>query len=236
MEELGMEVILHFCCRDRNLLALQADLLGCHALGIRNVVIITGDPPKLGDYPKATAVFDLDSVELLKLVDCLNHGIDPAGKMINEATAFYSACGAEPGALDYDREIRRLEQKIRNGAELIMTQPVYDREVLRRFLDDTKAMRKPILAGLLPLASARNAEFLHNEVPGMIIPQHIRDRMAKAGNGPEARAEGIAIASEMLSEFKDEIVGAYIMPPFGRYRSALDILSVVGYKSDAKVA
>lgn len=230
MEETGMEVILHVCCRDRNLLALQADLLGCHVRGIRNLVIITGDPPKLGDYPKATAVFDLDSVELLKLVDCLNHGIDPAGKMINETTAFLLACGAEPGALDYDRELRRLEQKIRNGAEFIMTQPVYDRAVLRRFLDDTRSFGVPVLVGLLPLASARNADFLHNEVPGMSIPAAIRERMAAAGNGPPARNEGIRIAREMLAEVRDEVVGAYIMPPFARYRSALEILSVAGYE------
>ena len=229
MNELDMEVILHVCCRDRNLLGLQSDLLGVHTLGVRNVVIITGDPPKMGDYPKATAVFDLDSVELLRLVKLLNHGIDPAGKMIGEATSFFCATGAEPGALDYDREIDRLAKKIENGADLVMTQPVYDPDVLERFLADTKSFEVPILVGLLPLASHRNAEFLHNEVPGMQIPSHIRDRMAKVESGSAARTEGIRIAREMLDAVKDRVVGAYVMPPFSRYRSALEVLEVVGY-------
>ncbi|MCB9830942.1 MAG: bifunctional homocysteine S-methyltransferase/methylenetetrahydrofolate reductase [Planctomycetes bacterium] len=227
--ELDMEFIQHVCCRDRNLLGLQADLLGSHVLGVRNLVIITGDPPKLGDYPKATAVFDLDSVELLKLVKALNNGIDPAGKMVGEATSFFCACGAEPGALSYDREIERLRAKIRNGAELIMTQPVYDPAVLDRFLRDTADLEVPILVGILPLASARNADFLHNEVPGMQIPAAIRQRMHDAPEGEEARAEGVRIAREMLEAVKDRVVGTYIMPPFSRYRAALEVLEPLGY-------
>jgi homocysteine S-methyltransferase len=129
-EETGTECILHVCCRDRNILGLQSDILGCQVLGLHNLVIITGDPPKLGDYPKATAVFDLDSVELLKLVDGLNRGIDPTGKMVGEATSLFLSTGAEPGAFDYDRELKRLEMKIRAGAEMVMTQPVYDPHAL----------------------------------------------------------------------------------------------------------
>jgi methionine synthase / methylenetetrahydrofolate reductase(NADPH) len=229
MRELDMEFILHVCCRDRNILGLQSDLLGAHVMGVRNLVIITGDPPKMGDYPKATAVFDLDSIELLKLVDSLNRGIDPAGKMIGEATSFHCACGAEPGALSYDREIERLEKKIQNGAECIMTQPVYDARVLDRFLGDVRGFGVPVLVGILPLASSRNADFLHNEVPGMQIPAPVRARMEKAGNGAEGRAEGIRIAREMLGEVKDRVVGAYVMPPFSKYAAALEVLSAVGY-------
>ena len=230
--ELDMEFILHVCCRDRNLLGLQADLLGVHVMGARNVVIITGDPPKLGDYPKARAVFDVDSVELLKLAQSLNHGIDPAGKMVSETTSFFCACGSEPGALDYDREINRLEKKIKNGAEVIMTQPVYDEAVLARFLKDTAAFQVPVLVGLLPLASARNAEFLHNEVPGMQIPQVARDRMHATKSPAEAKATGIKIAQEMLDSVKDRVVGSYVMPPFSRYQSAIDVLSILGYGTD----
>ena len=227
--DVDMETILHVCCRDRNLLGLQSDLLANHVLGLRNLVVITGDPPKLGDYPHATAVFDLDSIGLLRLVDGLNRGIDPAGKVVGQTTEFFTACGAEPGATDYDREIRRLEMKIRSGAEFIMTQPVYDSKLINRFLDDVKGFDKPVLVGLLPLASYRNAEFLHNEVPGMSIPKEIRERMQKVGKGPQAREMGVAIAQESLLSVVERVAGAYIMPPFGRYTSALDVLSAVGY-------
>ncbi len=228
-QQLDMEVILHVCCRDRNLLGLQSDLLANHVLGLHNLVIITGDPPKMGDYPHATAVFDLDSIGLLRMATNLNRGLDPAGKRVGQATQFCCACGAEPAAMDYERELRRLEQKKAAGAEFIMTQPVYDPLVLERFLDDTAHLEMPILVGLLPLASYRNAEFLHNEVPGMQIPAHIRERMQAVGKGPQARAEGVRIAQEALMAVADRVVGAYIMPPFGRYSAALDILRCVGY-------
>jgi homocysteine S-methyltransferase len=228
-EQVGIEVLLHVCCRDRNLLGLQADLLADHVLGIDNLVIITGDPPKMGDYPQATAVFDLDSIGLLRLTNGLNRGFDPSGKPMQLATCFYCACGAEPAAQDYERELRRLEEKRAAGAELIMTQPVYDPQLLRRFLDDTKHLNMPVLIGLLPLASYRNAEFLHNEVPGMQIPGHIRERMREVSSGAAARAEGVKIAQEALAAVVDDVVGAYIMPPFGRYRAALEILEPFGY-------
>ncbi len=229
-QELNMEFILHVCCRDRNFLGLQADLLGAHTMGIRNLVVITGDPPKLGDYPKASAVFDLDSIELLRVIQSFNRGIDPSGKAMKETTSFFSATGAEPGALNYDRELSRLEQKIRAGAELIMTQPVYDPEILERFLKDTKSFNVPVLVGILPLASARNADFLHNEVPGMQIPSHIRERMHSASEKDAGASMGITVAKEMLDAVKDSVVGAYVMPPFSRYQTAIDVLSVVGYK------
>ena len=235
-EAAGIDVILHVCCRDRNLLGLHSDLLGAWALGLRNLVIITGDPPKMGDYPAATAVFDLDSVGLLRMADSLNHGVDPAGRALGARTGYLLGCGAEPAAHAYDRELLRLEEKKEAGAEYVMTQPVYDPRVLRRFLDDTRSMGLPILVGLCPLASRRNAEFLHNEVPGMQIPQATRERMAAAATPEAERLTGILIAREMLEEFRDDVAGAYLMPQFGRYRSAIDVLQVVGYSLDPQDA
>ncbi|MAB91357.1 MAG: bifunctional homocysteine S-methyltransferase/methylenetetrahydrofolate reductase [Planctomycetota bacterium] len=229
-KELDTEVILHVCCRDRNLLGLQSEILGAHVLGLKNLVVITGDPPKMGDYPKATAVFDLDSIELLKLVEGLNHGIDPAGKMVGEATSFFLATGAEPGAFDYEREVNRLEMKVKAGAEMVMTQPVYDAAVVERFLDSTRSLGVPVLLGICPLVSHRNAEFLHNEVPGMSVPEGIRSRMERAGAGASGVAEGVAIAREMVAAFSDRVVGCYVMPQLGRYGTAVDVLQPVGYE------
>jgi homocysteine S-methyltransferase len=223
-ERLGMPALMHVTTRDRNLLGLVAHLLAAHELGVHDLVIITGDPPKMGDFPDATAVYDLDSIGLLRLAYGLNHGLDPGGRPLGKATRFLLATGAEPAAKDYDRELRRLEQKRNAGAELVMTQPVYDPAVLDRFLDDVRPLGIPVLVGLLPLASYRNAEFLHNEVPGMSIPDDIRERMRKAGGGAAGRREGVAIAREMLAAVKDRVQGAYVMPPFGRYELALDVV------------
>jgi homocysteine S-methyltransferase len=222
--ELGIETIVHVCGRDRNLLGQVAHLLGAHALGIKNLVIITGDPPKLGDFPDATAVYDLDSIGILKLVAGLNRGIDPGGKPLGAPTSFVCATGAEPAALNYARELQRLRLKVVAGAELVMTQPVYDRDVLDRFLHDVAPLGVPVLVGLLPLASYRNAEFLHNEVPGMLVPDPIRERMRKAGSGKAARQEGVNIAREMLEGVRDRVAGAYIMPPLERYELALEVI------------
>jgi homocysteine S-methyltransferase len=223
-DQLGMPALMHVTTRDRNLLGLVAHLLAAHELGVRNLVVITGDPPKMGDFPDATPVYDLDSIGLLRLIDGMNRGLDPGGKPLGDATRFLCATGAEPAAQDYEREIARLRQKVAAGAELIMTQPVYDVDVLMRFLADARPLGVPVLVGLLPLASHRNAEFLHNEVPGMRVPDEIRERMRKAGQGASARAEGIAIARDMLSAIKSEVAGAYVMPPFGRYESAIEII------------
>ena len=222
--ELGIETLVHVCGRDRNLLGQVAHLLGAHALGVRNLVVVTGDPPKMGDFPDATAVYDLDSIGILRLVSKLNAGIDPGGKPLGCGTSFFCATGAEPAALNYEREIERLKRKKRAGAEMIMTQPVYDLAVLERFLRDAEPLGLPILIGILPLASHKNAEFLHNEVPGMQIPKDVRDRMQKAGSGPLARKEGVAIAREMLSAVRRRVAGAYIMPPLGRYELALEVM------------
>jgi methionine synthase I (cobalamin-dependent)/5,10-methylenetetrahydrofolate reductase len=221
----SVEPILHVCARDRSFLGLIAHLLGAQGLGLRNLVIITGDPPKMGDYPFSTPVYDVDSVGLLRIAAGLNAGVDPAGKEC-EPTSFVLATGAEPAAHDRDRELRRLEDKKAAGAELVMTQPVYDPRTLERFLDDVSGLGLPVMVGVLPLASHRNAEFLHNEVPGMGIPAEYRERMARVGGGPAARAEGIRIAQEALAAVKHRVQGAYVMPPFNRVESALAVLEV----------
>lgn len=227
---IGSEVIIHVCGRDRNLLGTQSHLLGAHISGMNNLCVITGDPPKEGDYPHATAVFDLDSIGILRMVSNLNRGLDPAGKVLDSKTKFFCATGAEPGAQDYEREIRRLEKKKKAGANFVMTQPVYDPAVLDEFLDDIEHIEIPILVGLLPLASYRNAQFLHNEIPGVSVPKGIRDRMEEVGSGPEARREGVEITRETLEMVEDRVVGGYFMPPFGRYEAALAILEdIPGY-------
>ncbi len=223
-EQLGMSTLLHVTTRDRNLLGLLGHLLAAHELDVRNLVVITGDPPKMGDLPDATPVYDLDSIGLLRLISGLNRGADPGGKPLGAATSFLCATGVEPAAQDYARELGRLRAKVSAGAELIMTQPVYDEALLNRLLADIAPLGVPVLVGLLPLASHRNAEFLHNEVPGMRVPDAIRERMRQAGQGEAGRAEGVRIAREMLESVKDRVAGAYIMPPFGRYDLALDVI------------
>ncbi len=223
-EKLGMPALMHVTTRDRNLLGLLAHLLAAHELGVHDLVVITGDPPKMGDFPDATPVYDLDSVGLLRLIAGLNRGLDPGGKPLGQATRFLCATGAEPAAQDYARELTRLRAKHDAGAEFVMTQPVYDADILERFLAEAAPLGLPVLVGLLPLASHKNAEFLHNEVPGMRVPETIRERMRKAGSGARARAEGVAIAREMLERVKDRVAGAYVMPPFGRYDLAVDII------------
>jgi len=222
LRDVGMETIVHVCGRDRNLLATLAHLMGAHDEGIRNLVIITGDPPKMGDFPDASAVYDLDSIGILKLASRLNHGVDPAGKPLGGTTSFLLATGGEPAALNYERELTRMRLKKEAGAELVMTQPVYDPAVLDRFLDDIAPLKLPVLVGLLPLASHRNAEFLHNEVPGMQVPLEVRERMRKAG--PDGRKEGVKIAREMLAAVRSRVAGAYIMPPFERHELALEVV------------
>jgi homocysteine S-methyltransferase len=223
----GIDTILHYTCRDRNLLGIQSDLLGAYALGLRNILAITGDPPKLGDYPDATAVYDVDSIGLIRIMDHLNHGCDLAGNLIGPALGIHIGCGADPGKEDIDKEVRRLEEKIRAGAEYVMTQPVYDPRSLERFLGMVKHLDRPILVGLLPLYSHRNAEFLHNEVPGMTIPDEIRERMRRAGSGAEAQAEGVKIAQEALLAARELAQGAYIMPPFNKVDLAVRVLEVL---------
>jgi methionine synthase / methylenetetrahydrofolate reductase(NADPH) len=229
----GIEPILHVCGRDRNLIGQMAHLLGAHAIGIRNLVIITGDPPKVGDYPEATAVYDLDSIGLLNMASTMNRGLDPAGKPIpGGKTSFLLATGLEPGAQDLDKEIARLERKRAAGADLIMTQPIFQQNLLENVLRRIEHLKMPVLIGVLPLVSYKNAEFLHNEVPGMQIPEAIRERMRKVPGGVEARKEGVKIAREMLFAVRDQVQGAYLMPPLGKYELALEVLD--GLKGTAK--
>ncbi len=184
--EVGIETLIHYCCRDRNLLGMQSDLLGAHALGLRNLLVITGDPPKLGDYPDATAVFDVDSIGLTNMVHRLNVGMDVGGNPIGDPTSFLVGVGLNPGAVDLGREISRFEWKVDAGADFVVTQPVFDVEELLRFLERIRHVRIPLLAGVWPLASYRNAEFMNNEVPGVHVPEPILERMRRA----DTRGEG----------------------------------------------
>jgi homocysteine S-methyltransferase len=224
--EIGIETIIHYCCRDRNLLGMQSDLLGANALGLRNVLIITGDPPKLGDYPEAASVFDVDAIGLTRIVNRLNRGMDLAGNAIGNPTSFFQGVGCNPGSLNFDDEMRRLSLKIEAGAEYLLTQPVYDHKTFERFLQAYQKFPKriPVLIGICPLASLRNAEFLHNEVPGMQIPSDILKRMASPSSVEAQRDEGIAIAREALTAFRKDVQGTYIMPPFNKADIALKVL------------
>jgi homocysteine S-methyltransferase len=225
--EIGIETIIHYCCRDRNLLGMQSDLLGAHTLGLRNVLLITGDPPKLGDYPDATAVFDVDSIGLTNMVTRLNRGLDVGGNAIGEPTAFYVGCGANPGSPDLDKEIARFEWKVDAGASFCITQPVFDVDALLRFLERIRGVRIPVIAGVWPLASFRNAEFMNNEVPGVDVPDWILERMRRADTKDRARIEGIAIARETLQALLPHVQGAQISAPFGRYQTALEVSQAI---------
>ncbi len=227
--EIGIEAVLHYCCRDRNLLGMMSDLLGAAALGLHNLLLITGDPPKMGPYPDATAVFDIDAIGLTNMVNKLNHGLDLGNNPIGKPTAFSIGVGVNPGAVNMEEEIRRFEWKVEAGAEYAITQPVFDVEQLRRFLDLISHVRIPIVAGIWPLVSFRNAEFLHNEVPGVEVTPEILERMRVASdkNKETAREEGIAIARESLLEVRDVIQGVQVSAPFGNVNYALQVFDVL---------
>lgn len=224
-----IEPILHYACRDRNLLGMQSDLLGMHAQGIRNILIITGDPPKLGDYPDATAVFDVDSIGLTSVVSHLNRGIDIGERRLEKPTGFHIGVAANPGAINLNYEISRFEQKVEAGAEFAITQPVFDIQLLENFLKKIAHCRIPVLAGIWPLYSLRNAEFMHNEVPGASVPENVMRRIARAQEkgAEQARNEGVAIAQETLQEIKGMVEGVQISPPLGRYPLALKVLETL---------
>ncbi len=223
MNETGVEPLLHVCTRDKNLLGLQAHLLGLQFLGLRNVVVITGDPPKMGAYGNATGVYDVDSIGLLEIISGFNAGVDPTGKALPEPCSFFCATGAEPQAVEYDREIRRLELKKAAGAELVLTQPVYDPNTAEKFINDIAHIGIPVMIGICPLASVRNAEFLNANVPGMQIPKDVLHRL-RAAEEKGIKGEGIQIAREALLAIKDRVQGAYIMPPFGKAQAAISLL------------
>ena len=224
-QRIGIETVTHYCCRDRNLLGMLSDLLGAAAMGLRNMLIITGDPPKMGPYPNATAVFDIDAIGLTNLVRNLNRGLDPGGNAIGTPTSFAIGVGVNPAALDPAHEIKRFEWKVDAGAEYAITQPVFDPAQLERFLERIKHVRIPIIAGIWPLVSARNAEFLANEVPGVVVPPEIITRMRSANEKSKeaAVAEGIAIAREMLERVRPSVQGVQVSAPFGKVELALEV-------------
>jgi methionine synthase I (cobalamin-dependent)/5,10-methylenetetrahydrofolate reductase len=220
----GIETVLHYCCRDRNILGIQSDLLGAHALGLRNMLLITGDPIRTVDYPDATAVFDIDSIGLTNIVSKLNHGRDIGERSLSAPTSFLIGVGVNPGAVNFEEEMRRFEWKVKAGAEFAVTQPVFDIDTFNRFLDRVSETGIPIIAGIWPLASYRNAEFINNELPGVTVPSAIMARMEKAASGEGALEEGIAIAAELLQELAPRIEGVQISAPFGRYDCALKVI------------
>ncbi len=226
-QEAEGEVIQHFTCRDRNLLGMIGDFLGAYAAGIKNILIITGDPPKMGTFPDASAVFDLDSVGLTRVAHTLNQGRDLGGNILKKATGFFIGVGANPGAANIEEEIRHLEDKKNAGAEFIMTQPVFDAEEFIRFVDKVKFLNLPVIAGIWPLVSIRNAEFIRNEVPGAHVPDSVMDRLYKSGSKEEAREIGLSIARETLKDVSSYISGAQISMPFGNVKYPLEVLKEV---------
>jgi len=224
LQNTSVELIPHLTCRDKNIIGLQSDLLGAHAAGLHNVLLLTGDPPKVGNYPEATGVFDIDSIGLISLANRLNHGIDLSGKPIGEPTSFVLGAGANPTAPVLSKEIDHTFQKAKAGVEFLITQPIFDVELLEYFLEKIEPSGVPVIAGIWPLSSYRNALFLHNEVPGVSIPMEIQERMKKHEDKDAAIAEGVKIACEIIQKIKPKIHGVQISPPFGRLETALRVL------------
>ena len=226
--EVGLEAVVHYACRDRNLLGMLSDLLGAAAAGLRNLLLVTGDPPKMGPYPDATAVFDIDAIGLTNLVARLNRGLDPGHNAIGAPTKFVIGVGVNPAAPDLERELSRLHWKVEAGAEFAITQPVFDLEQLDKFLKRIEAFRLPVIGGIWPLVSLRNAEFLANEVPGVTVPAEILDRMRRASERgrEQGLAEGVTIAREMLVAVRDRLSGAQVSAPLGKVPVALDVLAL----------
>jgi methionine synthase I (cobalamin-dependent)/5,10-methylenetetrahydrofolate reductase len=224
-QHVGIETILHYTCRDRNVLSIQSDLLGASSIGLKNILCLTGDPPKLGNYPDATAVFDVDSIGLVNIVRNLNYGLDIGKNSIGESTGFTISVAANPGVQDMDQEVRRFAFKVEAGAEFAITQPVFDLRVLEEFLRRIEGFRIPVIAGIWPLTSLRNAEFMKNDLR-VSMPEDIMARMGAAGSPEAARAEGVKIAQEMLAEARPMVQGVQVSAPFGRYSVAADVLGL----------
>ncbi len=231
-QQTGMEAITHLATRDRNMIGLQAELLGAHALGLRNILCITGDPTSIGDYPQATSVFDIDSPGLIRAVKSMNEGRDLMGNTIEGRTSFLIACAVNAMADNLDHEIEKLERKIAAGAEIAFTQPIYDLRTLEQLLRRIDRWHLPVMLGILPLRSYKHADFLHNEIPGMVIPQAIRERLRSAGD--RAGELGIEMAIAFLNEAKSLVAGAYLMPPFTKYEVVPKILEGIGMLEEEK--
>ncbi len=225
-QQAEIEAVLHFCCRDRNILSIQSELLGAHTVGIHNLICITGDPPRMGTYPDATAVFDVDAIGLTNIVNNLNHGLDLGGNPMGSQTSLLIGVGANPGALNMDEEMRRFEWKVKAGAEYVVTQPVFDLDLLEAFLMRTEQFKLPIIAGVWPLTSFRNAEFMVNELR-VPVPEAFMNRMRQADNAEAARAEGVAIAQEMVQRVRGLVAGVQLSAPFGRYQMAIEVAGVI---------
>ncbi|MDR3703127.1 MAG: bifunctional homocysteine S-methyltransferase/methylenetetrahydrofolate reductase [Candidatus Sulfopaludibacter sp.] len=226
-QEAGIEAVNHFCCRDRNILGIQSELLGTHKVGVRNLICITGDPPRMGAYPDATAVFDVDAIGLVNIVRNLNHGLDIGGNPMGSQTALLIGVGANPGALNMDEEIRRFEWKVEAGAEYVVTQPVFDLELLEKFLLRIEHVKIPAICGIWPLTSYRNAEFMVNELR-VPVPEEFMARMRSVDSADKARDEGVAIAREMTARVRRMVQGVQLSAPFGRYQMALDVAEAIG--------
>ncbi len=223
----GIETVLHFCCRDRNILGIQSELLGAHSAGVRNLICITGDPPRMGSYPTATAVFDVDAIGLSNIVNNLNHGLDIGGNPIGSQTALLLGVGANPGALNMEEELRRFGWKVQAGAEYVVTQPVFDLKLLENWIKATEQYKIPLVAGIWPLTSFRNAEFMVNELR-VPVPDEFMERMRKAESAEKSRAEGIAIAREMVERCRPMVAGVQLSAPFGRYDMAIQVADAIG--------
>src|SRR5262249_34723595 len=220
----GIETLLHYSCRDRNLLGIQSDLLGAHAMGLRNLMLVTGDPGRVGDYPDATAVFDVDSIGLTNVVSRLNRGCDVGGQAIGAPTSFHIGVSVNPAASNLDQELRRFDYKVEAGAELVVTRPVFDVRGFDAFLKRIEHARLPIVAGVFPFESARNAEFMANEVPGVRVPEPLLDRMRRADGAERAVQEGIAIAREIAAELRGRVQGVQVSTQSGNIEAALAVL------------
>src|SRR5580658_641215 len=226
-QQAGIEAVLHFCCRDRNILSIQSELLGAYTVGVKNLICITGDPPRMGTYPDASAVFDVDAIGLSNIVNNLNHGLDLGGNPMGSQTALLLGVGANPGALNMDEELRRFEWKVKAGAEYVVTQPVFDLDLLEAFLKRTEHHKLPLIAGIWPLTSFRNAEFMVNELR-VPVPEEYMDRMRGADSAEKARQEGIAIAQEMVVRVRKLVQGDQLSAPFGRYSMAIEVAEAIG--------
>lgn len=226
-EQAHIEAVMHFCCRDRNILGIQSELLGCHTTGVRNLICITGDPPRMGGYPDATAVFDVDAIGLTNIVNNLNHGLDIGGNPMGSQTAMLIGVGANPGALNMDEEIQRLEWKAQAGAEYIVTQPVFDLDLLEQFLKRTEHLKLPVICGIWPLTSYRNAEFMVNELR-VPVPERFMTRMLHADTADSARVEGIAIGREMVEKVRTMVAGVQLSAPLRRYTMAIEVAEAIG--------
>jgi homocysteine S-methyltransferase len=237
-QRVGIETVLHYCCRDRNLLGMHSDLLGCAALGLHNLLLITGDPPKMGPYPDATAVFDIDSIGLTNMVNLMNHGLDLGGNPFGDPTCFTIGVGVNPGHLDLEYELRRLDWKVKAGGEYAITQPVFDVEVLERFLERIEPMKLPVVAGIWPLLSYRNAQFMNNEVPGVSVTDEVMERMRIASEKSKEHGlrEGVTIARETLERVRDRVAGVQVSAPLGRVDLALQVFDGLVEKRAATIA